>query len=55
MKPGDLVKFIKPTSTQINKVFLIIEGEETGNWYKISETQPSLFHHRKDFIVVNSA
>lgn len=55
MKPGDLVKFRRPTSKQNDKVYLVIERDECGVWFKLAEGPERTFHYIRDLFVVNSA
>lgn len=56
MQVGDLVKFRRPATTQVNKVFLITEIKD-NTWIGLNDnpTGSRLYHHIRDIIVVNKA
>ena len=54
VKPGDLVKFGRPTSKCDGKYFLVLEVDGDA-WVKINDGTRNLYHWEKDLVVVNSS
>ncbi len=55
MKPGDLVKFIKPSTKEIGQYYLVLELHDNGAWVKLDDDAHNLYHHAKDLTVVSTA
>lgn len=54
MKPGDLVKFTRPSSKEAGQYYLVLEIDN-GDWVKLDDNSYNLYHHEKDLTVVSTA
>jgi len=53
VKPGELAKFTKPSTRDLDKCYLILEID--GDWVRLEGKSKNLLHHKKDLEIVSGA